>query len=209
MLSPLGWVLFRTLQRLQCNCANKNALLTCENEKFTATKKTRAVYSPGLLQFVASACRLFDPGGVGGWGRPDTAKEAVHRYRLAQATKILRLNQQEQIELRAHLDLGMIMSGNRWSYNNSERNQIHGIITNLRDAVRIDGVRATNHWRESLSSYAGFGDPIRNNVTELFNLSGLWVRNRGNRAELKPKILQLVERLVSVLTDPGFHRLAP
>ena len=39
MLSPLGWVLFRTLQRLQCNCANKNALLTCENKKLTATKK--------------------------------------------------------------------------------------------------------------------------------------------------------------------------
>jgi hypothetical protein len=95
------------------------------------------------------------------------------------------------------------------SYNSSERNQIHGIITNLRDAVRADGVRAADHWRGSLGSYTGLGDPIRNNVTELFALSGLWVRNRRDRAELKPKIFQLVERLLSVLTDPDIYRLAP
>ena len=60
MLSPLGWVLFRTLQRLQCNRANKNALLTCEIEELTATKANPGQSTlPGLLQVVASACRLF------------------------------------------------------------------------------------------------------------------------------------------------------
>ena len=68
------WVRFRTLQRLQCDCANKNALLSCENKELTATKRNPAQFTlPELLQVVASTCRLFDPGGVGGWGRPDRA----------------------------------------------------------------------------------------------------------------------------------------
>jgi hypothetical protein len=52
-------------------CANKNALLSCETKELTATKRNPGLFTlPGLLQFVASACRLFDPGGVGGWGTP-------------------------------------------------------------------------------------------------------------------------------------------
>src|SRR5215831_4755133 len=72
MLSPLGWVLFRTLQRLQCNCANKNALLTCENKKLTATKKNpgqfmlRGFYSL-LPQLAGSLIRAVSGDG----GRPD------------------------------------------------------------------------------------------------------------------------------------------
>jgi hypothetical protein len=61
------WVRFRTLQRLQCNCANKTALLSCENKELTATKRNPGQFTLPL-QFVASACRLFDPGGVGGMG---------------------------------------------------------------------------------------------------------------------------------------------
>jgi len=70
-------VLLRTMQRLQCNCANKNALLSCKTEELTAIKINPGQSTlPGSPQVVASACRLFliRAAGVSGMGcRSDRA----------------------------------------------------------------------------------------------------------------------------------------
>jgi hypothetical protein len=91
-------------------------------------------------------------------------------------------------------------------YNNSERSQLHGIIICLLDAVRADGFKAAQHWRETLGSYVGSGNGLCADVGELFELSGKWVANEGERPELKQKIFLLSESILKILFDSAFDR---
>ena len=60
------------------HCKGCNATVRIKTE-LTATKRNPGQFTlPGLLQFVASACRLFDPGGVGGWGTPGSGLDSFN-----------------------------------------------------------------------------------------------------------------------------------
>ena len=60
------------------HCKDCNATVRIKTE-LTATKRNPGQFTlPGLLQFVASACRLFDPGGVGGWGTPGSGLDSFN-----------------------------------------------------------------------------------------------------------------------------------
>jgi hypothetical protein len=54
---------------LQCNCANKNALLPCEIDQLTATKiNPGQLKLPGLYRLLPQLEGSFDPGGGGDVG---------------------------------------------------------------------------------------------------------------------------------------------
>jgi hypothetical protein len=70
----------------------------------------------------------------------------------------------------------------------------------LRDAVRVDNVRLAHRSRMNLVSQLRRIDiPERDDVLQLFRVSGLWVRNIGDRRETKRIIQQISRRIIERL----------
>jgi hypothetical protein len=66
----------------------------------------------------------------------------------------------------------------------------------LRDAVRVDNVRLAQRLRMKLVPYLRRLDaPVRDDVLQLFEVSGLWVRNVAERRETK-RTIQRMSRLI-------------
>ena len=75
----------------------------------------------------------------------------------------------------------------------------------LRDAVRGDNVRLAHRSRMNLVSQLRRIDvPELDDVLQLFRVSGLWVRNIGDRRETKRIIQQISRRIIERL-----NRLSP
>jgi hypothetical protein len=76
-------------------------------------------------------------------------------------------------------------------------------IKALRSAVRGDNFRMAQRLRLTLPLYVRqLKAPLRDEVVRLFEVSGLWVRNLGDRRETKRSTLQIVRRIVSRLKIP-------
>jgi hypothetical protein len=73
----------------------------------------------------------------------------------------------------------------------------------LRCAVRGDNFRTAQRLRLALPLYVRHLEaPLRNDVVRLFEVSGLWVRNVGDRHQTKRSTLQIIRRILSRLKIP-------
>jgi hypothetical protein len=76
-------------------------------------------------------------------------------------------------------------------------------VKGLRRAVRGDNFRMAQRLRLALPLYVRhLEEPLRNDITRLFEVSGLWVRNVGDRRQTKRRTLQLIRRIVSRIKLP-------
>jgi hypothetical protein len=73
----------------------------------------------------------------------------------------------------------------------------------LRRAVRVDNFRLAQRLRMGLVLYLRhLGEPLRNDVARLFEVSGLWVRNVGDRHQTKRNTLRIIRRIMPRLGPP-------
>jgi hypothetical protein len=83
------------------------------------------------------------------------------------------------------------------------RLQLYGLVRSLSFVVRLNDLKAAQHFRARLAWVLRRPDnlakPLRGDLKELFEISGLWVRNVGKRHESKLQIRQLIRRIVSRL----------
>jgi hypothetical protein len=67
-------------------------------------------------------------------------------------------------------------------------------------AVRVDNIRLAQRLRVGLGLYLKHLEgPLRNDVGRLFEVSGLWVRNIGNRHQTKRDIQRISRRIIQRL----------
>jgi len=77
-------------------------------------------------------------------------------------------------------------------------------VVALRTAVRADKFRVAQRLRLALPLYVRHLEaPLRNYVAQLFEVSGLWVRNLGDRRRTKRSTLQIIRRIISRLKVPA------
>jgi hypothetical protein len=70
----------------------------------------------------------------------------------------------------------------------------------LRRAVHVDNFRLAQRLRMGLVLYLRhLEEPLRNDVARLFQVSGLWVRNIGDRHQTKRNIQRISRRIIQRL----------
>ena len=83
----------------------------------------------------------------------------------------------------------------------------------LRRAVRVDNVRLAQRLRMALPLYVRhLKEQLRNDLARLFEVSGLWVRNIGDRRQIKRHIQRISRRIIQRLDAQANNlslRLAP
>jgi hypothetical protein len=73
-------------------------------------------------------------------------------------------------------------------------------VTALRRAVRVDNFRLAQRLLMGLVLYLRhLEQPLRNDVARLFEVSGLWVRNVGDRHHTKRNIQRISRRIIQRL----------
>jgi hypothetical protein len=73
----------------------------------------------------------------------------------------------------------------------------------LRRAVRVDNFRLAQRLRMGLVLYLRhLKEPLRNDVARLFQVSGLWVRNVGDRHQTKRNIQRISRRIIRRFGTP-------
>jgi hypothetical protein len=71
----------------------------------------------------------------------------------------------------------------------------------LRRAVRVDNFRLAQRLRMGLVLYLKhLEQPVRNDVARLFEVSGFWVRNVGDRRQTKRSIQRISRRIIQRLS---------
>jgi hypothetical protein len=67
----------------------------------------------------------------------------------------------------------------------------------LRNAIRLDNFRLAQHLRMGLAaSLRHLEGSLRDDVAQLFEISGHWLRNDGDRHQTKRQIQRLVRRIL-------------
>jgi hypothetical protein len=70
----------------------------------------------------------------------------------------------------------------------------------LRRAVRVDNFRLAQRLRMALPLYVRhLTEPVRNDIVRLFEVSGLCVRNVGDRRQTKRNALRIIRRIIQQL----------
>jgi competence CoiA-like predicted nuclease len=70
----------------------------------------------------------------------------------------------------------------------------------LRRAVRVDNFRLAQRLRMALPLYVRhLTEPVRYDIVRLFEVSGLWVRNVGDRRQTKRNTLRIIRRIIQQL----------
>jgi hypothetical protein len=70
----------------------------------------------------------------------------------------------------------------------------------LRHAVRVDNFRLAQRLRMGLVLYLRhLEEPLRNDVARLFEVSGFWVRNIGDRHQTKRNVQRISRRIIQRL----------
>jgi len=73
----------------------------------------------------------------------------------------------------------------------------------LRRAVCVDNFRLAQRLRMGLALYLRhLKEPLRNDVERLVQVSGLWVRNVGDRHQTKRNIQRIIRRIIPRLNTP-------
>ena len=78
--------------------------------------------------------------------------------------------------------------------------RLYGLVQSLSYVVRLDDLKTAQHLRARLAwVLRGPGDLAKSRydeLKELFAISGLWVRNGGNRHENKRRLQQILRRII-------------
>jgi hypothetical protein len=70
-------------------------------------------------------------------------------------------------------------------------------VKGLRQAVRLDNFRWAQRLRLGLAAHLkDFKGPLRDDVALLFEISGLWVRNVGDRHDAKRQVQRIIRRVI-------------
>jgi hypothetical protein len=83
----------------------------------------------------------------------------------------------------------------------TQRLQLSGLLQSLGCSVRLNDLRTTQRLRARLSlglrhHQSDLAKPLHDNLKELFAISGLWVRNVGNRHDTQRQIRQLIRYIM-------------
>jgi hypothetical protein len=83
---------------------------------------------------------------------------------------------------------------------NIERLNLYGLVQGMSYVVRLNDLKTTQHLRVRLALVlrhpAGLAKPLNAELKELFAISGVWVRNVGDRHDTKRQILQIIRRII-------------
>jgi hypothetical protein len=82
----------------------------------------------------------------------------------------------------------------------ARRLHLYGLVQGLGYVVRLNDFKTGQHLRAKLAWVLrrphNLTKPQHHDVKELFEISGLWVRNVGDRHEIKLQIRRLISRIV-------------
>ena len=91
-----------------------------------------------------------------------------------------------------------------------KRLNLYGLVQSLRYVVRLNDLKTAQHLRARLALAlrhpVDLAKPLHDELEELFEISGVWVRNVGDRHDAKRKIQQLNRRIIPRLKGPLTHR---
>ena len=94
-----------------------------------------------------------------------------------------------------------------------ERLNLYGMVQGLRYVVRLNDLKTAQHLRARLARVLRRPDnlakPLRGDLKELFEISGLWVRNAGNRHDSKLQIRRLIRRIVPRVKIQSWRNRGP
>jgi hypothetical protein len=79
------------------------------------------------------------------------------------------------------------------------RLHLYGLVQSLSYVVRLNDLKTAQHLRLRLAWVLRRPhnlEPLQGDLKELFEISGLWVRNIGKRHEIKLQIRRLARRIV-------------
>jgi hypothetical protein len=72
------------------------------------------------------------------------------------------------------------------------RLQLYGLVRSLNYVVRLNDLKTAQHFRARLAWALrrphDLAKPLHGDLKDLFEISGLWVRNVGNRQDLKLQV---------------------
>ena len=81
-----------------------------------------------------------------------------------------------------------------------ERLNLYGLVQGLSYVVRLDDFKTVQHLRARLASVvrqpSGLAKPLLAELKQLFAISGVWVRNVGDRHDTKRQILQIIRQII-------------
>ena len=76
----------------------------------------------------------------------------------------------------------------------------YGLVQSLSYVIRLNDLKTAQHFRARLAwglrRTPDLARPLRGDLKELFEISGLWVRNVGKRHALKLQIQRLIRRII-------------
>jgi hypothetical protein len=74
---------------------------------------------------------------------------------------------------------------------------LSGWVKALRLAVDLDNFRLAQRLRMGLAAYLRHLErPLRDDVARLFEISGLWLRNVGDRHDTKRQVQRMIRRIL-------------
>jgi hypothetical protein len=87
---------------------------------------------------------------------------------------------------------------------------LSGRIKGLRYAVQLDDFRLAQRLRMGLAAYLRHLDgPLRDEVTRLFEITGLWLRNVEDRHQNKRQAQQQIRRIIPRLNSRARRQFDP
>jgi hypothetical protein len=82
----------------------------------------------------------------------------------------------------------------------TQRLQLYGLVQSFSYVIGLNDFKITQHLRARLAGVLrrphNLPKPLDDDLEELFEISGLWVRNVGDRHEIKLQIRRLIRRIV-------------
>ena len=88
----------------------------------------------------------------------------------------------------------------------AERLNLYGLVQGLSYVIRLNDIRTVQHLRARLAlvlrNSDGLAKPLHAEIKRLFVISGVWVRNVGDRHQTKRHVLQIIRRIIPRLNRP-------
>jgi hypothetical protein len=87
--------------------------------------------------------------------------------------------------------------------------QLYGLVQGLSYVVRLNDFKTAQHLRVKLAWVLRRPHnltPQHHDLKELFTISGLWVRNVGDRHDIELQIRRLIRRIARRLRSPPVRR---
>ena len=82
----------------------------------------------------------------------------------------------------------------------TERLHLYGLVQSLSYVVRLNDLKTAQHFRARLAwvlrKPSDLAKPLRDDLKELLAISGLWLRNIGDRHGTKQQIQRVIRRIV-------------